>query len=124
LSAGVSNILPSLVDSLSLSCFFVADEYNALASDGRKPDRLQRKCRKFNRTLSQYRVLVEHVIGEVKCYKVIGTLWRLPRTKLKRVAEICAGLVCRRRQLNKTKLTIFFSVSILRRPPHIILSLS
>lgn len=108
MSAGVSNILPSLVDSLSLSCFFVADEYNALASDGRKPDRLQRKCRKFNRTLSEYRVLVEHVIGEVKCYKVIGTLWRHPRTKLKRVAEICAGLVCRRRQLNKTKLTVFF----------------
>jgi hypothetical protein len=34
LSAGVSNILPSLVDSLSLSCFFVADQYNALVSDG------------------------------------------------------------------------------------------
>jgi hypothetical protein len=31
---GVSNILPSLVDSLSLSCFCVADEYNVLASDG------------------------------------------------------------------------------------------
>jgi hypothetical protein len=57
---------------------------------------------------NQYRVLVEHVIGEVKCYKVIGTLWRHPRTKLKRIAEICAGLVCRRRQLNKTKLTVFF----------------
>ena len=74
----------------------------------RKPDRLQRKCRKFNRTLSEYRVLVEHVIGELKCYKVIGTLWRHPRTKLKRVTEICAGLLCRRRKLNKTKLTIFF----------------
>jgi hypothetical protein len=65
----------------------------------RKPDRLQRKCRKFNRTLSEYRVLVEHLVGELKCYKVIGTVWRHPRTKLKRVAEICAGLVCRRRQL-------------------------
>ena len=91
----------------------------------KKPDRLQRECRKFKRTLSEYRVLVEHVIVELKCYKVIGTLWRHPMTKLKRVAEICAEDGRLFIDLtNKTKLTIFFSVSILRRPPHIILSLS
>jgi hypothetical protein len=34
---------------------------------------------KLNRLISEYRIKVEHAICELKCYKVMGTLWRHPR---------------------------------------------
>jgi hypothetical protein len=37
--------------------------------------------------------------GGIQRYKVIGTLWRHKRQHIKPVAEICAALVCRRRNL-------------------------
>jgi hypothetical protein len=40
---------------------------------------MKRKCRKFNGLVSEYRILVEHVIGDLKKYKVLGTLWIHPR---------------------------------------------
>ena len=32
----------------------------------RKPEHMNRKCRKFNKLVSEYRILVEHVIGDLK----------------------------------------------------------
>ncbi|CAG2210778.1 unnamed protein product [Mytilus edulis] len=63
----------------------------------RKPRNMQRKCRKLNRLITHYRVKVEHAIGELKKYKVMGTLWRHPRQRLTSVVTICAAFVCRRK---------------------------
>jgi hypothetical protein len=41
--------------------------------------------------------MLEHAICELKCYKVMGTLWRHPRPKLKNLVKICAGFVNRRK---------------------------
>jgi hypothetical protein len=38
-------------------------------------------------------------VCELKCYKVMGTLWRHPRPKLKNLVKICAGFVNRRKTL-------------------------
>jgi hypothetical protein len=38
---------------------------------------------KLNRLISEYRIKVEHAICELKCYKVMGTRWRHPRTNLR-----------------------------------------
>ncbi|CAG2205556.1 unnamed protein product [Mytilus edulis] len=65
----------------------------------RKPRNMQRKCRKLNRLITHYRVKVEHAIGELKKYKVMGTLWRHPRQRLTSVVTICAVFVCRRKDL-------------------------
>jgi hypothetical protein len=42
---------------------------------------------------------VEHAICELKCYKVMGTLWKHPRPKLKNLVKICAGFVNRRKPI-------------------------
>jgi hypothetical protein len=54
---------------------------------------------KLNRLISEYRIKVEHAICGLKCYKVMGTLWRHPRPKLKNLVKICAGFVNRRKTL-------------------------
>lgn len=59
----------------------------------------QRKCRKFNRILSSYRVKVEHAIRGMKIYRVIGMLWRHPRWYISSVVDICAALAVRRQTL-------------------------
>jgi hypothetical protein len=54
---------------------------------------------KLNRLISEYRIKVEHAICELKCYKVMGTRWRHPRTKLNNLVKICAGFVILRPSL-------------------------
>ena len=61
--------------------------------------RRKRKCRKLNRYIQQYRVCVEHAIAEIKCYRSVGTIWRHHREVLPRVVTICAGLVCRKKEI-------------------------
>ena len=41
----------------------------------------------------------KYAIGEIKRYKVIGTLWRQKRQHIKPVPLICTALVCRRSNL-------------------------
>ena len=65
----------------------------------RKARHMRLKCIKFNSKLNEYRLLIERTIGALKRFRVLGTLWRHPRRKLKRVFNICAGLVCRRADL-------------------------
>ena len=65
----------------------------------RKPEHLKRKCKKLNNLIKEYRVAVEHTIGDLKNYKVMGSLWRHPRTKLRQIVKICASFVCRRQNL-------------------------
>lgn len=62
----------------------------------RKPDHQKRKSRKLNRTIAEYRIPVEHAIGDLNKYKVMGTLWRHPRQKLRQIVETCAEFVNRR----------------------------
>jgi hypothetical protein len=48
------------------------------------------------------RVKVEHAICDLKHYKIIGTLWRHPRRKLKKFVELCGAFVRRLQTLLKT----------------------
>ncbi|CAC5418870.1 unnamed protein product [Mytilus coruscus] len=56
--------------------------------------------RKFNILHRNRRVYVEHVIKEIKTFKVIGSLFRHPRWKLSSIVELCAGLAKRRADLS------------------------
>ena len=70
----------------------------------RKPEHMKGKCRKFNRLVSEYSILVEHVIGDLKSYKILGTLWRHPRPNLVDIVETCTARVKRRRTIfDKTR---------------------
>ena len=60
---------------------------------------LQLICRKMNRLITEYGVKERYVMGSMKRYKVLGTLWRHNRQHIKPVAEICDALVCRRSNL-------------------------
>lgn len=52
------------------------------------PPHIRRKCRKLNRLITHYRVKVEHAICDIERYRVIGTLWRHPRRKMKKIVEL------------------------------------
>ena len=54
--------------------------------------RERRRCRIFNRTHSQLRVYIEHIIKQIKIYRVIGSLFRHLRWKMTAIVDICAGL--------------------------------
>ena len=45
----------------------------------RMPMHQQRWARKFNRELSECRVIVDHTIKYLKTYQAVGSLWRHPR---------------------------------------------
>ena len=53
----------------------------------------------MNRLITEYGVKERYVMGSMKRYKVLGTLWRHKKQHIKPVAEICAALVCRRSNL-------------------------
>ncbi|VDI61573.1 Hypothetical predicted protein [Mytilus galloprovincialis] len=65
----------------------------------RKPDNLKRRCRKINNLIKENGVTVEHSIGELKNYRVMGSLWVYPSRKLRHIVNICAAFVCRRNDL-------------------------
>ena len=44
-----------------------------------EPANLQQKCRKMNKLITEYRVKIEHAIGDLKRYNVLGKLWRHKR---------------------------------------------
>ena len=60
----------------------------------------RRQCRRLNRIIQRYRICVEHTIAKLKEYLAFGTVWRHRRGALPRVVTICAGLVCRKKQIN------------------------
>jgi len=53
----------------------------------RKPANLQQKCRKMNRLITEYRVQVEHAIGDLKRYKILSTIWRHKRQHLNQLQK-------------------------------------
>ena len=58
---------------------------------------LKKSVQICNRPLSEYRILVEHMIED---FKAFGTLWRHPRRpKLVDIVETCTVLVSRRRAI-------------------------
>ena len=59
----------------------------------------RRQSRRLNRIIQRYRICVEHAIAELKVYRAVGTVWRHRRRALPRVVTICAGLVCRKKQI-------------------------
>jgi hypothetical protein len=44
-----------------------------------EPANLQQKCRKMNKLITEYRVKVEHSIGDIQRYNILGRLWRHKR---------------------------------------------
>lgn len=87
-----------LGDTIYPNRYPILTTYSA-AQLARKRDRERRQCRKFNQYVRTYRVSVEHAIREIKCYRVIGCIWRHPRHLLGRIVKLCTGLVCRREQI-------------------------
>ena len=61
----------------------------------RMPMHQQRRARKFNRKLSQCRVIVEHTTKYVKTYQAVGSLWRHPRWFQPVIVELCTFLAQR-----------------------------
>jgi hypothetical protein len=59
-------------------------------------DNVRSKCRKLNRLITENKVQVEHATCDLKHYILIGTLWRHPRRKLKKIVELCGAFVRRR----------------------------
>jgi len=66
---------------------------------------LKKVYKKCNRPVSEYRILVEYMIGDLKNYKALRTLWRHQRSKLVYIVETCTALVNRRRTLIKQGLS-------------------
>ena len=66
----------------------------------RKQGRELRKCRQFNKYIKTYRVIVEHSIAQLKSYKCISSVWRHSRKYLSKTVNICAALVCRRKEID------------------------
>ncbi|VDI80370.1 Hypothetical predicted protein [Mytilus galloprovincialis] len=62
----------------------------------RQPQQERRRRRKFNCMHRKRRVYVEHVIKELKTFKVIGSLYRHPRWEMASIVELCAALSKRR----------------------------
>ena len=44
-----------------------------------EPANVQQKCRKINKHITEYGVKVEHAIGDLKRYNILGRLWRHKR---------------------------------------------
>ena len=44
-----------------------------------EPANLQQNCRKMNKLITEYRVKVEHSIGDIQRYNILGRLWRHKR---------------------------------------------
>lgn len=63
----------------------------------RAPRERKVKMRKLNRKISARRVYIEHVIGHLKCYRVISSLYtyRHRRRYTSAIVELCAGLAVR-----------------------------
>ena len=59
----------------------------------RKGERLNKKARRHNRKLSRERVIVEHVIGKLKKYKIIGQEFRNRLRHYNDKMDITTGLV-------------------------------
>ena len=59
----------------------------------------RRQARKFNRALSKRRVKVEHVIKEVKTFKAVSQIWRLPCWLMPVCVELATMLAQRRLKL-------------------------
>ena len=53
-----------------------------------RPPHIQKECRKLNRLITHYIVKVEHAICDIERYRVIDTLWRHPRRKMKNIVEL------------------------------------
>ncbi|CAC5380009.1 unnamed protein product [Mytilus coruscus] len=64
----------------------------------RQPGNEKRRKRKLNRLHKKRRVFVEHVINEIKKFRVIGAIYRhtIARWELSCIVELCAGLAKRR----------------------------
>jgi hypothetical protein len=84
-----------LGDSIYPNRYPVVTPYRANQIARQQP-REQRRRRKFNRQLRRYRIYVEHVIKEIKTFRVIGSLYRHPRWELACLVELCAGMAQRR----------------------------
>ena len=59
----------------------------------------RRQCRRLKIIIQRYCICVEHAIAELKEYRSVGMVWRHRRRALPRVVTICAGLVCRKKQI-------------------------
>ncbi|CAG2212839.1 unnamed protein product [Mytilus edulis] len=62
----------------------------------RLPRNEKRRKRKFNKLHKKRRIFVEHVIKELKTFRVIGAIYRHTRWELSCIVETCAGLAKRR----------------------------
>ena len=58
--------------------------------------RQTRKRKRLNRRIAQCRIEVEHIIRELKLFRVIGSLYRHPREKMAQLVELCGGLAVRK----------------------------
>lgn len=55
----------------------------------------QRQARKFNRKISECRIIVEHTIKHMKTYRAVDYIWRHPRWFQPIVVELCTFLAQR-----------------------------
>ncbi|CAC5384042.1 unnamed protein product [Mytilus coruscus] len=102
---------PGLENDFPVHCFILADSIYPNAPPlvtpfkstdiVRRPRLEQKRKRKFNLLHRKRRVYVEHVIKELKTFRVIGALYRHPRWEMSSIVEMCAALAKRRADLIK-----------------------
>ncbi|XP_071146166.1 uncharacterized protein [Mytilus edulis] len=107
----IRQIGPGLENDFPAHCFILADSIYPNAPPlvtpfkctdiVRRPRLEQKRKRKFNLLHRKRRVYVEHVIKELKTFRVIGGLYRHPRWEMSSIVELCAALAKRRADLIK-----------------------
>ena len=74
---------------------------NEMAGQARLEKRRRRR-RRFNIVHRKRRVYVEHVMKELKTFRIVGSIFKRPRWELSCIMELCAGLSKKRADLIKT----------------------
>ncbi|CAC5407160.1 unnamed protein product [Mytilus coruscus] len=107
----IRQIGPGLENDFPAHCFILADSIYPNAPPlvtpfkstdiVRRPRLEQKRQRKFNLLHGKRRVYVEHVIKELKTFRVIGALYRHPRWEMSSIVELCTALAKRRADLIK-----------------------
>ncbi|CAC5415812.1 unnamed protein product [Mytilus coruscus] len=107
----IKQIGPGLENDFPAHCFILADSIYPNAPPlvtpfkstdiVRRPRLEQKRKRKFDLLHRKRRVYVEHIIKELKTFRVIGALYRHPRWEMASIVELCAALAKRRADLIK-----------------------
>ena len=90
------NISPNAELEFSRNTYLPLVMYFSAAQITRRPFNMRARYRRLNRQMAKRRNVTEHVIRNVKLFRVLETLYGHPRRKIIMTIELCAGFAhCR-----------------------------